>query len=252
MSTKEVSHEHSSSKNHPSTIRCIVQVLTNAGLSRAAIFNCVEATLRRLGTAYLDVLFIHRFDPSTPVEETMKALHDLVQSGKVRYLGASSMWATQFARLQTAAEVHGWTRFVVMQNYWNLAYREEEREMVRYCNDTGVGITPWSPLFGGKLARPSGYQESVRSKIASPHGSHVPEGEEQIIARVEEVAEKKGWTMSQVALSWLVGKGAIPITGLNKAERIDEACQLRGKELTDEEVKYLEEPYVPRAVMGHF
>jgi aryl-alcohol dehydrogenase-like predicted oxidoreductase len=182
----------------------------------------------------------------------MKALHDLVQAGKVRYLGASSMWATQFARLQTAAEVRGWTKFVVMQNYWNLCYREEEREMVRYCNDTGVGITPWSPLFGGKLARPAGYQDSARSKMPNPHGDHVPEAEEQIIARVEEVAKKRGWTMSQVSLAWLVGKGAIPITGFNKVERIEEACQLRGKELTAEEMEYLEELYTPRAVMGHF
>src|SRR5687767_13793952 len=124
------------------------------GLSRTAIFNQVEASLERLGTTYIDLLQIHRFDTTTPIEETMKALHDLVQSGKVRYIGASSMYATQFARMQFCAELNKWTKFISMQNQYNLAYREEEREMNRFCNDTGVGLIPWAPLFRGNLARP--------------------------------------------------------------------------------------------------
>src|SRR4051812_40486626 len=129
--------------------------VNNFGLSRTAIFNAVEASLRRLDTPYIDLLQIHRFDPNTPIEETMEALHDLVRSGKVRYIGASSMWATQFAQMQFAAEKHGWTKFISMQNQYSLLYREEEREMNRFCNDTGVGLIPWAPLAAGRLARPA-------------------------------------------------------------------------------------------------
>ncbi|RSL40830.1 hypothetical protein CEP54_016003 [Fusarium duplospermum] len=226
--------------------------VNQGGLSRAAIFNAVEASLARLGTPYIDVLQIHRYDQSTPPEETMKALHDLVQSGKVRYLGASSMWATQFANLQHVAERNGWTKFVAMQNYYNLCYREEEREMNRYCKETGVGIIPWSPLFGGLLARPFGVQDTERSKIPSPFGSAITPADEQVVKRVEEVANKKGWKMAQVALLWLRSKGAIPIVGLNSISKVEEAVELRGKELSAEEVEYLEEPYIPKPIAGHF
>lgn len=224
----------------------------NSGLSRTAIFNAVDASLARLDTPYIDLFQIHRYDPETPPEETMKALHDLVQSGKVRYIGASSMWATQFAQLQFVAEKNGWTKFVSMQNYYNLCYREEEREMNRFCNDTGVGIIPWSPLFGGRLARAVGYDESLRSKKPSPFDSGLTEADEKIICRVEELADKKGWKMSQVALAWHKAKGAVPIVGFNSIKRMDEACDVRGKTLTDEEVKYLEEPYMPKSIQGHF
>lgn len=224
----------------------------NAGLSRSAIFKAVDACLSRLDTTYIDLFQIHRYDPDTPPEETMKALHDLVQAGKLRYIGASSMWATQFARMQFIAEKNGWTKFVSMQNYYNLCYREEEREMNRFCKETGVGIIPWSPLFSGRLARPVGYNESMRSKRPTPHDNGTTAADEEIINRVEKLAEKKGWKMSQVALLWLGNKGAVPIVGFNSVKRIDEALGIRGKSLTDEDVKYLEEPYVPKPVAGHF
>jgi aryl-alcohol dehydrogenase-like predicted oxidoreductase len=181
----------------------------------------------------------------------MRALNDLVQTGKVRYIGASSMWATQFARMQWIADKNGWTKFISMQNYYNLCYREEEREMNRFCNETGVGILPWSPMFAGRLARPVGWDKSVRSKRPSGHHPGVTADDEAIISRVEELAEKKGWKMSHVALAWHKSKGTVPIVGLNSSERIEEACEMRGKSLTEEEVRYLEEPYSPRKVAGH-
>lgn len=175
------------------------------GLSRAAIFNQVEASLQRLDTSYIDLLQIHRFDSTVPVEETMKALHDLVQSGKVRYIGASSMWATQFARMQFAAERNGWTLFISMQNHYNLLYREEEREMNRFCNDTGVGLIPWAPLCRGHLARkPEVFGTTLRSKAEKDnpvrnHGTVEPDL--TIIKRVEEIANKHGWPVSSDRLS---------------------------------------------------
>jgi aryl-alcohol dehydrogenase-like predicted oxidoreductase len=182
----------------------------------------------------------------------MKALHDLVQVGKVRYLGASSMWATQFAQLQFLAEKNGWTKFISMQNYYNLCYREEEREMNRYCNETGVGLMPWSPLFAGRLTRPVGDESSVRSKRPSYHHPGLSEADKAIIGRVQDVAEKKGWKMSHVALVWLKSKGTLPIVGCTSVEKIEDMCELKGKVLTDEEVGYLEEAYEERPVAGHF
>lgn len=236
------------------SFQLILQVfqLTQTGLSRAAIFKAVEASLKRLGTTYIDLYQVHRYDPSTPIEETMKALHDLVESGKVRYIGASSMWATQFAAMQFVAEKNGWTKFVSMQGIYNLLYREEEREMIRFCNETGVGLIPYSPLSGGKLARPVGYDESVRSQMKFGPPQTETEAELEIVSRVEKLAKKKGWKMSQVALAWVRSKGAVPINGFNSVERLDEACEVRGKSLNEEEVKYLEEPYLPKAVVGHF
>lgn len=181
----------------------------------------------------------------------MKALHDLVESGKVRYIGASSMWATQFANLQFVAEKNGWTKFVSIQPLYNLLYREDEREMIRFCNETGVGIIPFSPLFGGKLARPVGQNESTRAQMKGPLNPALTEADQEIVKRVEKLAEKQGWKMSQVSLAWLRSKGAVPIVGFNSVVRIDEACAIRGKSLTHEDVKYLEEPYVAKPIFGH-
>lgn len=179
------------------------------GLSRSAIFKAVDASLKRLGTDYIDLLQIHRYDASVPPEETMKALDDLVQAGKVHYIGASSMWTFQFARMQFIAEKNGWTKFVSMQNRYNLCYREEEREMNKFCNETGVGLIPWSPLFSGFLAKPLGV-ESARTQMNLAMSGGLTEADETINERVQELAEKKGWKMSQVALAWIRGKGCIP------------------------------------------
>ena len=213
--------------------------------------SAVDDSLTRLGTTYIDLLQVQRYDYSTPPEETMEALNDLVQSGKVRYIGASSMWATQFAQMQFLAERNGWTKFISMQNYYNLCYREEEREMIRYCKETGVGLVPWAPLFAGRLARPVGYDKSIRSKRPSAHHPTSTPADEEIINRVEQLAKKKGWNMSHVALAWHKAKGTVPIVGINSVEKVDDVCELRGKALTDEEVKQLEEPYVARPVAGH-
>lgn len=254
----------------PRHVRRCICWLRRAGLSRQAIFNAVEASLRRLDTDYIDLLQIHRFDVYTPIEETMSALHDLVKSGKVRYIGASSMWATQFASMQFVAEKNGWTKFVSMQNHYSLCYREEEREMNRFCNDTGVGLIPvcfvsllrskcadfqqWAPLFRGHLARPlSSFGSTARSQPLAEKGMDqgLTEADQKIIGRVEELAKKKGWKMSQVALAWANKRVASPIIGFSSVERIDEALETRGKKLTDEEEKYLEEPYVPKTIEGH-
>ncbi|MCJ1303142.1 hypothetical protein MMC08_005949 [Hypocenomyce scalaris] len=225
------------------------------GLSRQAIFTAVNASLKRLGTDYLDLLQIHRFDNNVPIEETMEALHDLVRSGKVRYIGASSMWTYQFAMMQFTAERHGWTKFISMQNHYNLLYREEEREMNKYCDATGVGLIPWAPLCRGHLARPpSEFGNTSRSadekkNSATSHGQS--EVDKKIIGRVQEVAEKHGWKMSHVALAWIDKRIASPIIGFSSVERMDEALDVRGKTLTEEEEKYLEELYEPRAITGH-
>ncbi|KAK2014523.1 aldo/keto reductase [Colletotrichum eremochloae] len=225
------------------------------GLSRGAIFNQVEASLKRLDTPYIDLLQIHRFDPNTPIEETMKALHDLVQTGKVRYIGASSMWGVQFAQMQFVAEKNGWTKFVSMQNQYNLLYREEEREMNRFCNDTGVGLIPWAPLCRGHLARPpNDFGSTARSKgeKESQPGSHgTVEPDLTIIKRVQEIAEKRNWPMSHVALAWINKRITSPIIGFSSVDRIDQAISADGKVLTDEEEKYLEELYQPKAISGH-
>jgi len=230
----------------------VLTILLKLGLSRGAIFKAVGASLKRLGTDYIDLLQIHRFDSSVPVEETMKALHDLVQSGKVHYIGASSMWTYQFAKMQFVAEKNGWTKFVSMQNHYSLCYREEEREMNKFCHETGVGLIPWAPLFRGLLARPLG-TATARSQTAMPSAMSRPltKADESIIKRVAELAETKGWKMSQVALVWIIQRGTIPIVGFSNLERIDEACAVRGKSLTDEEMKYLEEPYEPKEIVGH-
>ncbi|KAK2760931.1 hypothetical protein FQN54_002173 [Arachnomyces sp. PD_36] len=219
------------------------------GLSRQAIFSAVDASLKRMDLDYIDLLQIHRFDSTVPIEETMEALHDLVKSGKVRYIGASSMWAYQFAMMQACAEKHGWTKFISMQNHYSLMYREEEREMNKYCKETGVGIIPWGPLYAGTLARPaSEHGKTVRS---GGSGKVLDEADTAILNRVEELANKKGWKMSQVALAWISENVSSPIIGFSSIERIDEALDVKGKTLTEEERKYLEEPYKPKAIIGH-
>ncbi|KIW31507.1 uncharacterized protein PV07_03152 [Cladophialophora immunda] len=238
---------------YPDQIKKSKDYVNQGGLSRAAIFNAVEASLERLGTSYLDVLQIHRFDRTVPVEETMKALHDLVQAGKVRYIGASSMWAYQFAKMQNCADVHGWTKFVSMQNHYSLCYREEEREMNPYCHETGVGLIPWAPLYRGLLARPLGSEATVReeSMKGNPMFGGLDPADREIIKRVMELADKKGWKMSHVALAWIIQKGTIPIVGFSNLARLDEAVAVRGKVLTEDEMKYLEEPYKPKPIVGH-
>jgi len=240
---------------HADQIRVSKDYVNQYGLSRQAIFNAVDASLERLGTDYIDLLQIHRYDPDTPIEETMEALHDLVRSGKVRYIGASSMWAHQFAMMQFAAEKHGWTKFVSMQNQYNLVYREEEREMNKFCDVTGVGLIPWAPLCQGNLARPpSDWGNTIRSALqkeapTAPHGQG--EVDKKIIARVQEIAEKRGWKMSHVALAWINKRVSSPIIGFSSVERIDEAVEAKGKTLTEEEEKYLEELYQPKPISGH-
>jgi len=225
------------------------------GLSRAAIFNQVEGSLARLETDYIDLLQIHRFDYNTPIEETMKALHDLVQSGKVRYIGASSMWATQFARMQFVAEQNGWTKFISMQNHYSLIYREEEREMNRFCNDTGVGLIPWGPLARGHLARPlEAYGSTPRSadeQKSTRWGNWRTDADTEIVKRCIELSEKHKWPISHVALAWINKRVSSPIIGFSSIKRLEEAIQARDKVLTEEEEKYIEELYQPHNVQGH-
>ncbi|TRM59438.1 NADP-dependent oxidoreductase domain-containing protein [Schizophyllum amplum] len=231
------------------TINNRKEYVNQSGLSRTAIFNAVEGSLARLNTTYIDLYQIHRFDFTTPPEETMKALHDLVELGKVRYIGASSMRCWQFALLNEVAEKNGWTKFVSMQDEYSLVYREEEREMLAYCKYHGIGVIPWSPLAGGQLARPSNASETARSKAFASWGTPNQDIDQQIIKRVEEIAKKRGWKMSQVALAWVQRNVSSPIVGMNSINRVDES--IVDGELTEEEVKYLEEPYQPRAVRNH-
>lgn len=225
------------------------------GLSRKAIFEAVNGSLKRLGTDYIDLFQIHRFDYNTPIAETMEALHDIVKSGKVRYIGASSMYATQFARMQAVAEINGWTKFISMQNHYSLLYREEEREMNRYCNDTGVGLIPWSPLARGNLARPlseSGNTDRARhSSQTKLMNFEFTDADKKIITEVENIASAKGWTMSQVSLAWIKKRVSSPIVGISSIEKMDEILGIKGKELSDEDEKTLEDPYVPKNIIGH-
>jgi aryl-alcohol dehydrogenase-like predicted oxidoreductase len=219
------------------------------GLSRKHIMDAVEASVSRLGT-YIDVLQIHRYDHDTPREETMEALHDAVKSGKVRYIGASSMRAVEFAQLQFVAEKHGWTKFISMQNFYNLVYREEEREMIPYCKETGVGIIPWSPIARGILARPAN-ESSLREETDPLLKRQNFKGDDaslEIIRRVEKVAKDHNASMAMVSIAWVLSKGCVPIVGFNKPERIDEAINALKLKLSQDEVLYLEEPYHPRQV----
>jgi aryl-alcohol dehydrogenase-like predicted oxidoreductase len=227
------------------------EYVNQSGLSRAAIFNAVDASLARLETPYIDLLQIHRFDPSVTPEETMKALHDLVQSAKVRYIGASSMRCWQFAMLNDVAVRHGWTTFISMQDEYSLLYREEEREMLAYCKYNGIGVIPWAPLASGLLARPVG-TETTRLNFNKGTASEkkVTNADATIINRVEELAKKKDCKMSQIALAWVALKVSSPIVGISSIQRLQESMTDE-IELTPEEIKYLEEPYEPKAIRGH-
>jgi aryl-alcohol dehydrogenase-like predicted oxidoreductase len=222
------------------------------GLSRKAIFTEVEHSLTRLGTDYIDLYQIHRLDPQTPIEETLQALHDLVQSGKVRYLGASSMWAWQFAQALYLADLHGWTRFVSMQDHYNLINREEEREMLPLCLDQGIGVIPWSPLARGRLTRP--WDEETERSQSDAFGSRLyhDASDRAIVERVAEVAEQRGVSRAQVALAWMLAQPAVtaPIIGATKPHHIDDAVASLDLELSADELAGLEEPYTPHAVSG--
>ncbi len=221
------------------------------GLSRKAILQAIEDSLRRLGTDYVDLYQIHRFDSTVPIEETMAALHDLVQAGKVRYLGASSMWAWQFAKAQQVAKENGWTRFVSMQDHYNLLNREEEREMLPLCLDQGVGVIPWSPLARGKLTRPWG-ETSARSETDEFGKRLYREEDRVIVERVAEVAEGRGVPPAQVALAWVSRHPAVtaPIVGTTKPHHLTDAIASASLTLTADEVARLEEPYAPHDVVG--
>ncbi|OAG33815.1 hypothetical protein AYO21_12089 [Fonsecaea monophora] len=230
-------------------------MLNQTGLSRKHILDAVDKSVARLGT-YIDVLQIHRLDRSVPREEIMRALNDVVESGKVRYIGASSMAAWEFQELQNVAEKHGWHKFISMQNYYNLIYREEENEMIPYCNHTGVGLVPWSPVARGALARPYKTRDTLREKTDNylKTGIRAKEDkvDEEIVGRVEEVAKKMGKTMAQIAIAWCLSKKDVcPIVGLNKKERMDEAVEACKIKLSDEDIKYLEEPYMPKKRQGY-
>ncbi len=224
------------------------------GLSRKHIMDAIDASLRRLGTDHVDLYQIHRFDPDTPVEETMEALHDLVRWGKVRYLGASSMHAWQFAKAQHVAVRNGWTPFVSMQNHYNLLYREEEREMLPQCLDMAVGVVPWSPLARGRLARPPGEAD------ATPRGEYddftrrlYDDAATAIIERVGTVADEVGASRAQVALAWLLARPGVtaPIVGATRMEHLEEAVGALDVALSEEQRERLEDPYRPRPVLGH-
>jgi aryl-alcohol dehydrogenase-like predicted oxidoreductase len=222
-----------------------------AGLSRKAIFAELDASLRRLQTDYVDLYQIHRWDYDTPVEETLEALHDAVKSGKVRYIGASSMHAWQFAKALYLADAHGWTRFVSMQNHYNLLYREEEREMLPLCADQGIGVIPWSPLARGRLTRP--WDASTARTETDEFGKTLYQDEDQaVVARVIEVAAKRDLAPAQVALAWVLGNQVVtsPIVGVTKPSHLSDAIAAVDVDLDADEVAYLEEPYVPHAVAG--
>jgi len=226
------------------------------GLSRKHIRHALEDSLRRLGTDYVDLYQIHRFDPETPIEETMEALNDLVRAGKVLHLGASSMFAWQFAKMLSTADARGWTPFVTMQNHYNLLYREEEREMVPLCLDRRVGLIPWSPLARGVLARPLS-AATVRAKTDEYakhiYGAELSEGDRSIHAAVNEVARARGVPPAQVALAWLCQKPGVvaPIVGASKPEHLEDAIAALSLKLTTAEIAALEAPYVPHAIAGH-
>ena len=225
------------------------------GLSRKEIFFEIDESLRRLGTDYVDLYQIHRWDRTTPIEETLQALDDLVRAGKVRYLGASTMWAWQFSKALYLADRHGWSRFVTMQPHYNLLFREEEREMLPLCLDQGVGVIPWSPLARGKLARPWDAEATKRSEsdgYAKSLYAKTAEADKRVVDRLGELAEARGVPRAQVALAWLLSKPAVtaPIVGATKPHHLDDAVAAVSLKLTAEEIKSLEEQYVPHPVLG--
>ncbi|MCW2740546.1 MAG: alcohol dehydrogenase [Blastococcus sp.] len=223
------------------------------GLSRKAIMAEIDASLRRLRTDYVDLYQIHRWDPHTPIEETLEALHDVVKAGKARYIGASSMWAWQFAKALKVSERHGWTRFVSMQNHYNLLNREEEREMLPLCADESIGVLPWSPLARGRLTRD--WDESTERSAVDDFGRKLyaaGDADRQVVERVTAVAEARGVPRAQVALAWLLSKPVVtsPIVGVTKPEHLEDAIAAVDLELTAAEATSLEEPYTPHPVVG--
>jgi aryl-alcohol dehydrogenase-like predicted oxidoreductase len=222
------------------------------GLSRKAILSEIDNSLRRLGTDYVDLYQIHRWDYETPIEETMEALNDAVRAGKVRYIGASAMYAWQFSKALYTSDLNGWARFVSMQNHYNLIYREEEREMIPFCLDQQIGVIPFSPLARGWLARnPS--EETLRAQSdALIKDRYERQDNFDIIQRVSDVAEKRGLPMAQVSLAWMLSKQAVtsPIIGATKPHHLDDAIAAISVELTAEEIQYLEEPYQPHPTIG--
>jgi aryl-alcohol dehydrogenase (NADP+) len=226
------------------------------GLSRKHVMEAIDISLRRLGTDYVDLYQIHRFDPETPIEETLEALNDLVRAGKVRYIGASSMWAWQFARMLALSKENGWARFVTMQNHYNLLYREEEREMNPLCVAEGVGLIPWSPLARGVLA---GNRQGQTTRARTDdfgtklYGKDIADADQRVIDALADLAKKRGVPPAQLALAWLLHKPAMvaPIVGASKPHHLDDAIAAVELKLSTEEIARLEESYVPHAVAGH-
>ena len=217
------------------------------GLSRKAILQEIDNSLRRLGTDYVDLYQIHRFDPNVPIEETMEALHDVVRAGKARYIGASSMYAWQFSKAQYVAMINGWTPFVSMQNHYNLLAREEEREMLPLCDDLGVGVIPWSPLARGRLTRP--WEETTKRSETDTFGQNLyQDSDRQIVQSVLDVADARGVPAAQVALAWVSSNPVVtaPIVGMSKPQHLTDAIASLDIELTDEEITRLEAAYTPR------
>ena len=224
-----------------------------AGLSRKAIMTEVDASLSRLGTDYIDLYQIHRWDPVTPIEETLEALHDVVKAGKARYIGASSMYAWQFAKALYLADLHGWTRFVSMQDHYNLLHREEEREMLPLCADQQVGVLPWSPLARGRLTRD--WDQTTNRSETDAFGSTLYDQDacdRTIAERVAEIADRRGVPRAQVALAWVARNPVVtaPIVGASKPHHVDDAVAALELELDEDEVRHLEEPYRPHPVAG--
>ena len=230
--------------------------VNGAGLSRKAILTEIDASLKRLGMDYVDLYQIHRWDNNTPIEETLEALHDVVKAGKARYIGASSMYAWQFCKARYLADRHGWTRFVSMQNHYNLIYREEEREMMPLCAAEGVGVIPWSPLARGYVTRPwtekpaterAGSDAFGKTLYGKTRGS-----DRKVVEKVGEIAEKRAIPMAQVALAWMLSKPFVhsPIIGATKPRHLEDAVNALSVKLTPEEIKSLESPYVPHPVSG--
>ncbi|MBK5106622.1 MAG: aldo/keto reductase [Anaerolineales bacterium] len=227
------------------------------GLSRVHIMNAIDDSLRRLGTDYIDLYQIHRWDPDTPIEETLEALHDVVKAGKVRYIGASSMHAWQFTKSLYLADIRGWTRFVAMQNHYNLVYREEEREMMPLCQAEGIGVIPWSPLARGFLSGNRTRQdwgETPRAKSDGfAHKMYYQESDFEVVERVINIAEQRGVTPSQIALAWLLHQPGVtsPIIGASKMDHLAQDAAAIEIELSSEELEMLQEPYQPHPVLGH-
>ncbi len=226
------------------------------GLSRKAILSEIDKSLQRLGTDYVDLYQIHRWDYETPIEETMEALHDVVRAGKARYIGASAMWAWQFQKALHVADRHGWTRFVSMQDHLNLIYREEEREMLPLCREEKIGVIPYSPLAAGRLTRDWTAESTLRSEtdqIAKAKYDSTADADRLIVERVAEIAARYGVTRTHIALAWLLQKEpvAAPIIGATKISHLEDALGALSIKLTPEDVAYLEEPYVPHRIIGH-